>query len=71
MLFIIALMPTVAFFLGFWLYALHAPVRYLLGSGMRRAKGLPCKMPARSRKARRWNFGALDFACVASGSSRR
>ena len=36
-LFIIALMPTIAFFLGFWLYALNSPVRYVLGFGMRRA----------------------------------
>jgi CDP-diacylglycerol--serine O-phosphatidyltransferase len=39
MLFIIALLPTIAFFLGFWLYALNSPVRYLLGLGLRRGKG--------------------------------
>jgi hypothetical protein len=40
-LFIIALMPVHAFFLGFWLYALNSPVRYLLGLGIRRGKGTP------------------------------
>jgi CDP-diacylglycerol--serine O-phosphatidyltransferase len=41
MLFIIALVPTIAFFLGFWLYALNAPTRYVLGLGMRRVKPIP------------------------------
>jgi CDP-diacylglycerol--serine O-phosphatidyltransferase len=46
-LFIIALMPTIAFFLGFWLYALNSPVRYVLGLGMRRARSVP---PERSER---------------------
>jgi CDP-diacylglycerol--serine O-phosphatidyltransferase len=41
MLFIIALLPTIAFFLGFWLYALNSPVRYLLGLGLHRGKAAP------------------------------
>jgi hypothetical protein len=47
MLFIIALLPTIAFFLGFWLYALNSPVRYLFGLGIRRAKSVP---PERSEQ---------------------
>jgi CDP-diacylglycerol--serine O-phosphatidyltransferase len=39
-LFIIALMPSISFFMGFWLYALNSPVRYLLGFGVRRRKGM-------------------------------
>jgi CDP-diacylglycerol---serine O-phosphatidyltransferase len=39
-LFIIRLMPSISFFLGFWLYALSSPVRYVLGLGIRRRKGM-------------------------------
>jgi CDP-diacylglycerol--serine O-phosphatidyltransferase len=38
MLFVIALVYQLAFFLGFWLYALNSPVRYFLGLGARRGK---------------------------------
>src|SRR5262249_37802549 len=38
MLFVIALLPTIAFFLGFWLYALSSPARYFLGVGIRRGR---------------------------------
>lgn len=47
MMFIIALMPPIAFFLGFWIYALHSPLRYFFGFGMRRASGLPAERPER------------------------
>ena len=39
-LFVIALIPTLAFFLGFWLYALNSPVRYVFGLGIRRGKNV-------------------------------
>ena len=40
LLFIIALLPAIAFFLSFWLYALYSPIRYLLGLGGRRNRGM-------------------------------
>jgi CDP-diacylglycerol--serine O-phosphatidyltransferase len=40
LLFIIALLPAIAFFLSFWLYALYSPVRYLFGLGGRRNKSV-------------------------------
>jgi CDP-diacylglycerol---serine O-phosphatidyltransferase len=40
LLFIIALLPAIAFFLSFWLYALYSPIRYLFGLGSRRSKGM-------------------------------
>ena len=45
MLFVIALIPTVAFFLGFWLYALNSPVRYVLG--IRRGRRPAAERPER------------------------